>query len=213
MLARLDTFNDSFKIYFPILFLSVQAYKSLARTWHPDKNRKNEEEATKRFKDISEAYAVLSNPSKRREYDLKRHEKPQDKPQHGRWAYKSNMDTSTPEFTRFNSDFSQRKAGENTKSRYRSTRRNTEFRRDPYNQDFLFDDFFKNDLFMDIFDMPGIGVRPGRTCLKSMRNPRSQSVFHGHFMGRDRGRLFEELEEIDRIFDNLFSFSSHRIRI
>ena len=32
--------------------------------WHPDKNQDNKQEAEKRFKDISEAYDILSNPEK-----------------------------------------------------------------------------------------------------------------------------------------------------
>jgi len=37
--------------------------------WHPDKNA-GSDEATEMFKSISEAYAVLSNPDRRKKYDL-----------------------------------------------------------------------------------------------------------------------------------------------
>jgi DnaJ homolog subfamily A member 5 len=44
-------------------------YKKLALRYHPDKNIGNEDEATQRFKEISTAYSVLSDPKERRWYD------------------------------------------------------------------------------------------------------------------------------------------------
>ena len=45
-----------------------RAYRELAKKYHPDKNR-GDPEAEERFKAINEAYAVLSDPKKRAEYD------------------------------------------------------------------------------------------------------------------------------------------------
>jgi DnaJ-class molecular chaperone len=45
-----------------------QAYRALALRYHPDRNE-NRPEAAARMKEINEAYAVLSDPGKRREYD------------------------------------------------------------------------------------------------------------------------------------------------
>jgi DnaJ-class molecular chaperone len=45
-----------------------RAYRRQALEWHPDR-RPGEPRAAERFREISEAYAVLINPARRREYD------------------------------------------------------------------------------------------------------------------------------------------------
>lgn len=72
----MPTPNLNSKDYYEILGCSrsadesalKKAYRKLAVKWHPDKNPDNDE-ATKNFQKISEAYATLSDPKKRQMYD------------------------------------------------------------------------------------------------------------------------------------------------
>jgi len=45
------------------------AYRKKAVEWHPDKHKDNKEEAEVRFKEINEAYQVLSDSQKKQAYD------------------------------------------------------------------------------------------------------------------------------------------------
>jgi molecular chaperone DnaJ len=48
-----------------------KTYRKLAREWHPD-SRPGDKAAEQKFKDIGEAYAVLSDPEQRKQYDAVR---------------------------------------------------------------------------------------------------------------------------------------------
>src|SRR5712692_9746022 len=67
--------SDSKRDYYQILDVHrdskldeiKNAYRKLALKYHPDRNKAPE--AEEKFKEISEAYAVLSDDEKRRQYD------------------------------------------------------------------------------------------------------------------------------------------------
>ncbi|MDI6690174.1 MAG: molecular chaperone DnaJ [Actinomycetota bacterium] len=70
-------FGRRYKDYYKILGVSKDAtqeeikrsYRGLARKYHPDANPSNKKEAEEKFKEVNEAYEVLSDPKKRQEYD------------------------------------------------------------------------------------------------------------------------------------------------
>lgn len=93
-----------------------KAYRRLALKHHPDRNN-GSTESTEKFKEISRAYTILSDPTTRRNYDVSLRSTPQ------------TSVSSTP-----------------YASASQQQRQHTQFRgvRDPYQQ---FDDLFRNDPF------------------------------------------------------------------
>jgi len=79
--AKLNQKKAARKDYYKILGVGKdadenqikKAYKKNALQWHPDKNSESEDskkKAESMFKELGEAYAVLSDPQKKRRYDL-----------------------------------------------------------------------------------------------------------------------------------------------
>eukprot|EP01083_Nonionella_stella_P160037 522768_1 len=54
-----------------------KAYRKLAMKWHPDRNLNNKTKAESKFKEIGQAYSILSDETKRKNYDQFGTNKPQ----------------------------------------------------------------------------------------------------------------------------------------
>ena len=64
-----------------------QAFRRLAMKHHPDRNPSSKKEAEEKFKEISEAYEVLSDPQKRAAYDQYGHQGVEGAFRHGNFSW------------------------------------------------------------------------------------------------------------------------------
>jgi len=169
--------GDSTPDYYEILGVAKDAdqstiksaYRKLAKTWHPDRVQEaQKEEATQKFKSINEAYAVLSDADKRRQYD-------NPAPEFGGFGRSRFFDDDFDPFKVFatifgdDDDFfgmfgASRNRGMNrsASTRSRGARRRDRF--DPFGGDPFGDDFFSGGFFNSGFGSfgsmgPSIGSR------------------------------------------------------
>lgn len=195
-----------------------KAYKKLARKWHPDKNPKSQDEATRKFKELSEAYQVLSDEKRRKTYDLYGKDGPDGAGGNGRNRSSGN----NPQYETY---YNYGRPGSD-KSRTRQARRKREQPEFRFSSSFIFrdpEDVFKEffhgvDPFADFFEPFGLG-RPRRSRNESaavIRNPRSifgvPSTFDGFSTSFGLGprstamhggprSIFDEFDRIFEAFD------------
>jgi DnaJ family protein B protein 6 len=107
-----------------------KAYRKLALKWHPDKNPNNQKEAETRFKQISEAYEVLSDKSKRDIYD-----------KYGKEGLTRNASNGASQHGNFNENFNFNNFGFNEHAHFNF--------RSPHD---IFEEFFGTSNIFDLFD-------------------------------------------------------------
>ena len=130
--------------YYNILGLSNQnpseeelkkAYKKAALKYHPDRNQNDKENAEQKFKEVAEAYSVLSDKNKKHIYDS-----------YGEDGLKSGVPTNNFDFNSMNGNNIFRNNGS---SFVFSTSSNNHFDIDPHE---IFSQFFNNN------DMQGFNI-------------------------------------------------------
>ena len=92
------------------------AYRILAKKYHPDKNIGNKA-AEEYFKEIQQAYAVLSNPEKRKQYDFKASYATRNQPQ-------QKTSSGGPQYTGNAYQFAQQQAQYRQQQAYAQTKKN-----------------------------------------------------------------------------------------
>ncbi|XP_048330174.2 uncharacterized protein LOC107415635 isoform X2 [Ziziphus jujuba] len=147
-----------------------KSYKRLAMIWHPDKNPASKRpEAENKFKQISEAYDVLSDPLKRQIYDL-----------YGEEALKSGQFPPPPSSAASSSSSAAAAAARNFHNHNRQQHPNTSFRFNPRDA---------ADIYAEIFGSEaGAG---GRSTSKAYRDGffrTSNGTTSGEFSGGNASR-------------------------
>ncbi|CAJ0895531.1 6437_t:CDS:2 [Entrophospora sp. SA101] len=146
-----------------------KAYKKLALKWHPDRHQNDKEQAEIKFKEISEAYEVLSDKQKREIYDI-----------YGEEGLKGGAPPpSSNGGGGFSGTFPGGFPGGKTFT-YTSTGGSGGFK--PSDPTFIFNDFFKSFGGDDEFPFPGFGGGSGGTRFGGKR-----SADMSDFFGRGHG--------------------------
>jgi curved DNA-binding protein CbpA len=202
-----------------------RSFKKLAKQWHPDKNPNNAEEATRKFKEVSEAYKVLVDEEKRRIYDREGKDgltpgtsKSQRPDQNFNFPRPDDFDYPRTRNQRF------RFTEESTDHDFPGDFERMRFRRPhhpPHNFMFqdpdqilrnifgandLFEDFFKFDPFKEFVDPFGRKGRP------KIQRPTFHDHHHHHHpafaSAHHTKSLFDDLDEIEAIFGNFMGIGS-----
>jgi DnaJ family protein B protein 4 len=176
-----------------------KAYKKLALKWHPDRNQNKKEEAERRFKEISEAYEVLSDKDKRAIYD-----------QFGEEGLKSGGGPTGPEFSGFGSNGEARFPG-GTYFNFMGGRggKSKSFR--PSNAEDIFRQFFSGgaDPFAEFDDDDDFGPK-----FSSSRRPSSRANFgtSGPFSGGGFG-IEPAIYPLKLTLEELFTGCTKKIKV
>jgi curved DNA-binding protein CbpA len=168
-----------------------KAYKKLALKWHPDKNPDNVKVAEEKFKEIGEAYSVLSDPEKRKKYDKYGTTDFDEEPEYERTDDDNSNDQETQEqfkniFEKFGFKSSNFGTGTGTGTgqskntgtgSYKTTSTSTNGNTTYHRQTFTFDR--AEQLFKDVFgdDFSGFGSRMNESTGRSSQERDRDSDF------------------------------------